>query len=525
MFDYIIVGAGSAGCVLASRLSAEPDCRVLLLEAGGEDDSPAIQTPAYYGQLQDSVYDWGDRTVPQNRMFGRRIFVPQGRVLGGSSAINYMIYMRGNPDDYDQWQRLGNPGWHHEAVLPYFIKSENNRTFSDYYHGNAGPLIVTSHAAANPLVERYFAAAKEVGIPYNPDFNGAEQEGVGPMQATISHGRRCSTAAAYLNPARSRANLTVLPHAFAIRLLFEGRRATGVEYVRLGAVEKAYAAGEVIVCAGALRSPQLLMLSGIGPKSELEDLGITVLEDLPGVGKNLQDHLHTRVRCEISEGWVYAPFVEEQRRRALAIYQSDGSGPLASNYLEAGAFVKSRPDETSPGLQLFFLMTLPPDYPEAGSTERHGITLTAYINRPASRGVVRLASRDPLDRPRIDFNYLSDDEDLRCALAGVRWNLKILYAKAFDDIRGREVAPGIDVRDDEALEVFIRRTASTTWHPSGTCKMGGDTMAVVDAALRVHGIENLRVVDASIMPTIVSGNTNAPTIMIAEKAAAMIGLG
>ncbi len=522
MYDYIIVGAGSAGCVLANRLSSDPACKVLLLEAGGEGDTPAIHTPAYYGQLQDSVYDWGYRTAPQTGMYGRRIFLPQGRVLGGSSAINYMIYMRGNPEDYDHWQHLGNPGWDYESVLPYFIKAENNRTFSDRYHGNNGPLVVTSHPTDNPLVERYFAAAQEVGIPFNPDFNGARQEGVGPMQATISHGWRCSTAAAYLNPVRGRSNLTVLSHALATRLLFDGRRVSGVEYIRLGELDKAYAGGEVIVSAGALRSPQLLMLSGLGASGELQALGISVLEDLPGVGKNLQDHLHTRVRSEVSEGWTYAPFVEEQRQRALASYESDKSGPLASNFLEAGAFVKSRPEESSPGLQLFFLMALPPDYPEAGSTERHGITFTAYINRPHSRGEVRLVSGDPLDRPQIDFNYLSAEDDIRCALAGVRWNLKILYARAFDDIRGREVAPGIEIRSDQALQDFVRRTASTTWHPSGTCKMGDDRMAVVDSQLRVHGVDKLRVVDASIMPTIVSGNTNAPTIMIAEKAADMI---
>ena len=293
----------------------------------------------------------------------------------------------------------------------------------------------------------------------------------------------------------------------------------GVEYLRFGSLEKSYAATEVIVAAGALRSPQLLMLSGIGASSELEALDIPVRAHLPGVGKNLQDHLHTRVRCEISQPMTFSGLADEQKQAAIDEYQSRQSGVLASNFLEAGAFVKSHPDEAWPALQLFFLMTLPPDHPEAGATNRHGITLTAYINRPQSRGGIKLASADPLDRPIIDFNYFSAPDDLRCAMAGVRWNLKILYGKAFDDIRGQEVAPGVSNRSDEALENFVRRTASTTWHPAGTCKMGQDDMAVVDAQLRVHGVNGLRVVDASIMPTIVSGNTNAPVMMIAEKAA------
>lgn len=522
MYDYIIIGAGSAGCVLANRLSEDPACRVLLLEAGGDDDAPAIRIPAYYGQLQDSVYDWGLRTAPQAQMYGRRIFLPQGRVLGGSSSINYMIYMRGNREDYDNWARLGNAGWNYDEVLPYFIKTENNQTFYDRFHGTNGPLTVSSFPSGHPLVERYYAAAEEIGLPFNPDFNGAEQDGFGPMQATIGEGMRYSAAAAYLHPARSRPNLTVATHALATRLIIERERAIGVGYYRLGALEHAYAGSEIIVCAGALRSPQLLMLSGIGPTRELESQGISVVEDLPGVGKNLQDHLHTRVRCTITQPLTYAPFDESVRRQALSDYESQRTGALASNFLEAGAFVKSRVDVKTPDLQLFFLMTLPPDYPEAGSTERHGITFTAYINRPESRGEVRLASHDPLDRPIVDFSYLSAEDDLRCAVAGVRWNLKLLYAKAFDDIRGKEIAPGEDVRSDADLGIFVRRTASTTWHPCGTCRMGTETAAVVDDKLRVRGIEGLRVADASIMPVIVSGNTNAPTIMIAEKAADLI---
>jgi choline dehydrogenase len=522
MFEYIIIGAGAAGCVLAHRLTEDPACRVLLLEAGGEDDDPAIRIPAFYGRLQDSPCDWGDRTVPQANLIGRRLYVPQGRVLGGSSSINYMIYTRGNRGDYDGWRDLGNQGWGYDDVLPYFLKSEGNQNLSGRYHGIAGPLFVANHPRPNPLVERYLAAAQEAGIPFNPDFNGASQEGCGPLQATLAKGTRCSAADAYLRPARSRANLSVVTHAQATKLQLSGTRAAGVEYLHFGAMKQAQAANEVIVSAGALRSPQLLMLSGIGPKAELERLGITVRLDLPGVGKNLQDHLHTRVRCEITQPLTFSPLPDEMKAAALRKYESTKTGVLCSNLLEAGAFVKSKPGEEYPGLQLFFLMTLAPDYPEAGAPDRHGITFTSYVNRPLSCGQVTLASADPLDRPVINFNYLSDPDDLRCAVAGVRWNLLILYAKPFDDIRGEEIAPGAKLRSDADLERFVRRTAATTWHPVGTCKMGNDEAAVVDSSLRVRGIEGLRVVDASVMPTVVSGNTCAPTIMIAEKAADLI---
>jgi choline dehydrogenase len=522
MFDFIIVGAGSAGCVMANRLTEDPDCLVLLLEAGGTDDSTLIRIPALYGQLQDSPCDWADRTVPQKNLNGRRIFVPQGRVLGGSSSINYMIYIRGNRGDYDGWRDGGAEGWAYDDVLPYFLKAEGNRALSDCYHNATGPLTVSGHAPSNPLVERYLVAAQEVGIPLNPDFNGEYQEGCGPLQATLANGARCSAANAYLDPARARPNLTVLTHAHALRLRFSETRATGVEYLRFGAVEKAEAAVEVIISAGAFRSPQLLMLSGIGPKAELERLGLNVHLDLPGVGKNLQDHLHTRVRCEITQPLTFSGLSDQLKVAARREYDATQTGALSSNFLEAGAFVKSEPDEAYPGLQLFFLMMLAPEYPEAGPTNRHGLTFTAYVNRPLSRGQVTLASADPLDRPRIDFNYLSEPDDMRCAIAGVRWNLSILYARAFDDIRGEELAPGVEARSDADLKSFVRRTASTTWHPVGTCMMGRDELSVVDDRLKVRGVEGLRVVDASIMPTIVGGNTHAPTVMIAEKAADIV---
>jgi choline dehydrogenase len=433
-----------------------------------------------------------------------------------------MIYIRGNRADYDRWYRDGNDGWAYDEVLPYFIKAENNRSISDRYHGNSGPLSVSSHPPSNDLVARYLDAAQEVGLTYNPDFNGELQDGCGPYQATLADRARCSAAVAYLHPARPRPNLTVLTHAYATRIHLRSTRAVGVEYLRLGTVETAHACREVIVSAGALRSPQLLMLSGIGPKSALDKLGIDVRHDLPGVGQNLQDHLHTRVRCEITEPLTFAGLADEQKAAAVDEYEMTRNGSPGSNFLEAGAFVRSDPDEIHPDLQLFLLMTLSPDYPENGTPNRHGLTLTSYVNRPLSRGEVRLASRDPLDRPIIDPDYLSARADLTRAIAGVRWNLKILYARAFDEMRGEEIAPGASLRSEADIESFVRRTASTTWHPVGTCKMGNDETAVVDARLRVRGLEALRVVDASIMPTIVSGNTNAPAIMIAEKAADLI---
>jgi choline dehydrogenase len=521
-FDYIIVGAGSAGCVLANRLSEHPQHRVLLLEAGGDDNHPTIHTPALFSQLQDSVYDWADRSVPQSQLQGRRIFIPQGRVLGGSSAINYMIYMRGNRKDYDHWQALGNSGWSYDEVLPYFIKTEQNLSFADSFHGTEGLLTVCSHTPLSPLAQRYLAAAQEIGIPYTADFNGENQAGCGALQATIRQGARCSSATAYLTPAKQRRNLTVLTHAQVSKLLFSGKRVVGVQYLHQGISQQAYSDGEVLLSAGAFRSPQLLMLSGIGAADELTELGIPVIQDLQGVGKNLQDHVHVRVRAEITKPLTFAPLSAAEKAKAAKQYAASKTGALASNFLEVGAFINSHAETDYPDLQLFLFGNLTPEYPEAMLPDRHGMALTAYVNRPRSTGQVSLASANPLDRPRIDPNYFSDPDDLRCLLAGLRRNLNILYAKAFDDIRGTELSPGVELRDEQGLLNFIRRTASTTWHPAGTCKMGHDNLSVVDANLRVHGIDGLRVVDASIMPTVVSGNTNAPVMMIAEKAAALM---
>ena len=522
-FDYIVVGAGSAGCILANRLTEDPACRVLLLEAGGEDSSALIRTPATFTMLQDSEFDWGYRTVPQVHLNARRIFSPRGRVLGGSSSINYMMYVRGNSRDFDNWRDLGNPGWGYVEVLPYFKRAEDSRDICDQWHGEGGPLVVTNALKPHPLVHRYLDAAQQAGLPLNPDFNGARQGGCGLYQRTIRDGIRWSTADAYLRPALSRLNLTVVTHAHATRLLFTGDRSiSGVEYIQNHALQRAHASREVILSGGAFNSPQLLMLSGIGPAKELERLGIKVIHDSPGVGKNLRDHLAVRLGCEINEPLSFPALPAAAKAAAMAEYTNTHTGPMASNFLEAGAFATTIQDENWPSLQLFFVPTMPNPYPEAGSNFRHGMTFMCSVNRPRSHGQVTLASANPLDRPIINPNYLSAPEDMKVAVAGVRRNLEILKGRAFDSIRANATFPQTLPDTDAEVEAHIRGDGTTIWHVSGTCKMGADSAAVVDAELRVHGLDGLRVVDASIMPQVVSANTNAAVIMIAEKASDMI---
>lgn len=521
-YDYIIVGAGSAGCVMANRLSTDPTCRVLLLEAGGDDDLPFIRMPATFLALQDTAVDWGYRTKPQSHLNGRRIFSPRGKVLGGSSSINFMMYLRGNPRDFDGWQALGSAGWSYADVLPYFKKSEGNRKFNDEFHGSEGPLTVSSYEQPHPYGALYLAAAHGLGLPLNPDFNGAQQAGCGYYQATIRDGERCSSATAFLHPVRARPNLTVQTHALTTRIVIEGTRATGVQYLRTGTMHQAYAGAEVILCGGAFNSPQLLMLSGLGPAADLEKMGIQVHANLAGVGHNLQDHMGVSVSSEVTEPISMGAYSPSVMKAAMAQYQKDKTGLLASNLLEAGAFICADTQHDWPELQCFFHTNQMGPYPEAGPRTRPGIALTTYVNRPRSRGRVKLGSADPLDRPVIDPNYLSDPEDMRLAVIGVRHSLQVLAHAAFGGVRVK-TEQGLSAQDDDAtLQAYVRERAQTTWHVSGTCKMGTDVMAVVDPKLRVHGIQGLRVADVSVMPNVVSGNTNAAVIMIAEKAADMV---
>ncbi len=528
-FDYIVVGAGSAGAVLAARLSEDPKTRVLLLEAGPPDDSFWIHLPIGYGKtMWSKKYNWCFHTDPDPNMNGRRIYWPRGKTLGGSSSINGLIYIRGQHEDYDRWVEAGNPGWSAKDVLPYFRKSESNQRGANAYHGDSGPLAVSDIGDKSPLIEAFIAGAGELGVPRNDDFNGAQQLGAGYYQLTTRKGWRCSTAKGYLKPARQRSNLTVITEAQATRVLMDGTRAVGVAYRQGGAggaMREARAKREVLLSAGAIQSPQLLQLSGIGPAAWLKQHGIDVVVDLPGVGENLQDHLQIRLIFESTQPTTNDDLNSWFGQAKLGWqWLTRRAGPLAVGINQGGCFMHALPDEAkTPDIQ-FHVATLSADMAGGKVHPFSGFTLSVCQLRPESRGHIRIRSTDPFEPPEMQPNYLSTDLDRRTAVAAVRAARAIAASSAMAPLVKREVKPGPSADSDEALLQFCRDNGATIFHPSGTCAMGPDPQAgaVLDARLRVHGVQGLRVIDCSAMPTLVSGNTSAPAVMMAEKAVDMI---
>ncbi|GAB3630328.1 choline dehydrogenase [Pandoraea terrae] len=526
-FDYVVVGSGSAGCVLANRLSENGKYSVCLLEAGPPDRYMWIHIPIGYGKTMfHKVYNWGFYTDPDPNMLNRRLYWPRGRTLGGSSSINGLIYIRGQRADYDHWAALGNPGWDWDACLPYFRRLEHNDLGAAPTRGTGGPLWASSIRTPHPLVDAFIASGERLGVPRVDDFNNGAQEGVGYYQLTTRNGLRCSTAVAYLKPAKKRANLTIETNAHAARILFDGSRAAGVRCQRGGETFDVRASREVILSAGALQSPQLLQLSGIGPAAALRELDIPVVRDLPGVGQNLQDHLQIRLIYEVNR-----PITTNDQLNSLWGQARIGlqwalarSGPLAVGINQGGMFCRALGDESATPDTQFHFATLSADQAGGSVHPFSGCTYSVCQLRPASRGTVTLASRDPLAAPKIQPNYLSDELDRRTVVAAVKFARRVAQTEPMRAWMAREHRPGQDVRTDEEILRFCREYGATIFHPSGTAKMGpaDDPMAVVDARLRVRGVAGLRVVDGSIMPTLVSGNTNVPIVMVAEKAADML---
>jgi choline dehydrogenase len=523
-FDYVIVGAGSAGCVLANRLTADGKHKVLLLEAGPKDTNIWIHVPIGYGKLfKEKTVNWMYQTEPEPGLNGRQVFQPRGKVLGGSSSINGLLYVRGQHEDYDRWRQRGNVGWGYDDVLPYFKRAENQQRGADDYHGSGGPLSVSDWRHEDPLSEAFVKAAVERGIPFNPDFNGAKQEGAGFFQTTTRSGRRASSAFSYLRPAKQRGNLSIETSALAQRILFEGRKAKAVEYKQNGNLRMARARKEVLVSSGAYNSPQLLQLSGVGAAELLKSHGINIVLDAPGVGNDLQDHMQVRIVMRSPKPVTLNDVVNNPVRRVMAgaRYALSRTGPLTVAAGTSGAFFKTNPRLATPDVQIHFI----PFSTDKMGEKLHpfsGFTATVCQLRPESRGSLKIRSADPAAPPEIRINYLATETDRAAFIDGIRILRNILAAPAMKPYTVDEVYPGSDKTSDEDLLDFCRKTGSTVYHPTSTCRMGNDPLAVVDQRLRVRGIEGLRVVDASVMPDLMSGNTNAPTIMIAEKASDMI---
>ncbi|MGA7074510.1 GMC family oxidoreductase [Bradyrhizobium sp.] len=523
-FDYIIVGAGSAGCVLANRLSADGRYSVLLLEAGPEDSHLWIHIPLGYGRLfKEKAVNWMYQTEPEPGLNGRNVFQPRGKVLGGSSSINGLLYVRGQHEDYDRWRQHGNLGWGFDDVLPYFKKAEDQTRGADDFHGAGGPLPVSDWRHTDPLSTAFVDAAAEVGIPRNPDFNGATQEGAGFFQTTTRGGRRASTAVAYLRPAKARPNLHVETSALAERILFEGRRAVAVTYRAAGIPRTARARKEILVSGGAFNSPQLLQLSGVGPAELLRQHGIETVLDAPGVGHDLQDHMQVRVVMRCSQAVTLNDIVNNPFRKVMTglRYAAFRTGPLTIAAGTSGAFYRTNPRLATPDIQIHFL----PFSTDKMGEKLHpfsGFTASVCQLRPESRGSIRIRSADPAAPPEIRINYLASEVDRTTNVEGLKILRKILHAPALARYVVEEIDPGDKVKSDEALLAYCRTRGTTIYHPTSTCRMGNDPLAVVDQRLCVRGIAGLRVVDASVMPDLVSGNTNAPVIMIAEKASDMI---
>ena len=523
-FDYVIVGAGSAGCVLANRLSANGKHSVLLLEAGPRDSNIWIHVPIGYGKLfKEKTVNWMYQTEPEPGLHGRQVFQPRGKVLGGSSSINGLLYVRGQHEDYDRWRQRGNVGWGHDDVLPYFKRAENQCRGGDEYHGTGGPLSVSDWRHEDPLSEAFVKAAVESGIPFNPDFNGKTQEGAGFFQTTTHRGRRASSAYSYLRPAMSRGNLKVETSALGQRILFEGKRAKAVQFKQNGNLRTVRARKEVLVSSGAYNSPQLLQLSGVGPADLLKSHGIDVVLDAAGVGNDLQDHLQVRLVTRCAQKITLNDIVNHPVRRVMAgaRYALARSGPLTIAAGTSGAFFKTNPRLASPDIQIHFI----PFSTDKMGEKLHpfsGFTASVCQLRPESRGSLKIRSADPSAPPEIRINYLATETDRSAFVDGIRILRKILAAPALKPYSVEEVYPGVKTTSDQDLLDYCRNTGSTVYHPTSTCRMGNDPLAVVDQRLRVRGIEGLRVVDASVMPDLMSGNTNAPTIMIAEKASDMI---